>query len=72
MAQVETLMESDMLSTLKRVSPMPLLFQIDQIEIFKKNLFEENRTRLLRKKNIEKLKARPTMNSLIRGSSDNE
>jgi hypothetical protein len=33
MAQVETLMESDMLSTLKRVSPMPLLFQIDQIEI---------------------------------------
>ena len=43
---------------------MPLLFQIDQIEIFKKNLFEENRTRLLRKKNIEKLKARPTMNRL--------
>ena len=43
---------------------MPLLFQIDQIEIFKKNLFEENRTRLLRKKNIEKLKARPTMNKL--------
>ena len=33
MAQVETQMESDMLSTLKRVSPMPLLFQIDQIEI---------------------------------------
>jgi hypothetical protein len=33
MAQVETLMESGMLSTLKRVSQMPLLFQIDQIEI---------------------------------------
>jgi len=33
MAQVVTLMELDMLSTLKRVSPMPLLFQIDQIEI---------------------------------------
>jgi len=32
MAQVETLMELDMLSTLKRVLPILLLFQIDLIE----------------------------------------
>jgi hypothetical protein len=33
MAQVETQMELDMLLTLKRVLPIRLLFQIDQIEL---------------------------------------